>query len=575
MTNIPKSKEGWDAVSWASAEVHVFKLQKRIYLASKIGDIKKIRKLQHTLINSHHAKLFATRRVTQDNQGKKTAGIDGIKLLKPKSRFILANSLKVFTKAKPLRRVWINKPGKSEKRPLGIPTMQDRATQALFKFALEPEWEAKFEPNSYGFRPGRSTHDALKQIYICIKQKPKYVLDADIAKCFDKIDQEKLLAKLGFGKGSFHAQIKSWLKSGVIDNSAFLKTESGTPQGGVISPLLANIALHGMEEMLKNLMISAKVRGKNGRLMGLEDRKQSLSIIRYADDFVVMHSDKDIIIKCRQAIEDFLMDIGLNLSVEKTRISHTLDLSDQDKEFFDLDKDCKPGFNFLGFTIRQFKSKYGCGKLANEVKTLITPSKKSCASHLAKLSLIIRGSKSLSQEHLIKKLNPIISGWARYAGKSDASTAGILSKLDFLLYLKLRQWAKRKTQSTAKGQKKYWRQIGSKKWVFCTVENVNLVLHSDYSNSIKEYVKVIGTSSPFDGNDVYWAARSGLHPLLSKSQVTLLKRQKGRCNLCGKVFRNEDIFEIDHIIPLSAGGKRSYNNIQLLHRHCHDQKKTP
>lgn len=573
MTNISNSKpvmvkEGWAVINWKTVENHVFKLQKRIYLASKEGEIRMVRKLQHTLVNSHDAKLLSTRRVTQDNRGKKTSGIDGIKELKPKQRLILSKNLKIFTKGKPLRRVWIDKPGKEEKRPLGIPTMQDRATQALFKLALEPEWEAKFEPNSYGFRPGRCAHDALKQIYVCIKQQPKYVLDADISKCFDKIDHSKLLEKMAI-KGTFAKQVKSWLKAGVMDKNILKTTEKGTPQGGVISPLLANIALHGMETMLKELMITIPFRRK-GRSIGGINRQSSLSIVRYADDFVVMHFDRDILLKCKEAIINWLKDIGLELSPEKTRITHTFELSQEDKNLFGLSSDTKPGFDFLGFTIRQWPAKYKCGNLGNNINTLIIPSQKSCQNHLNKLALIIRGSKVLPQQVLLRKLNPVILGWTYYFGKSDACTVHLLSKLDFLLYLKLRKWAKRKTKSAANGFRKYWRTVGSRNWTFGTMDGENLVLHADGAQSIKYYVKVKGESSPFDGNEKYWSSRIGNSYSISKS--ILLKRQKGQCNLCKRKFSTEDIIEIDHRIPSSMGGEYKIDNLQLLHAHCHDQK---
>ncbi|MHC5780033.1 group II intron reverse transcriptase/maturase, partial [Nostoc sp.] len=212
--------EGWKTVNWRQAERYVFKLQKRIYAASRRGDVKRCRRLQKTLMRSWSNRVLAVRRVTVENQGKKTAGVDGIKSLPPKARLELAGQLKLTGKSKPTRRVWIPKPGKEEKRPLGIPVMYDRALQAVVKAALEPEWEAIFEPNSYGFRPGRSCHDAIKQIKLCIQKKAKYALDADIAKCFDRINHEALLQKLNI-KGKVRQQIKAWLKSGVIDRLSF------------------------------------------------------------------------------------------------------------------------------------------------------------------------------------------------------------------------------------------------------------------------------------------------------------------------------------------------------------------
>ncbi|NEO74285.1 MAG: RNA-directed DNA polymerase [Moorea sp. SIO3H5] len=267
----------WNKVNWKKLEKTLFKLQNRIYRASQRGDIRVVRKLQKTLMKSWTAKMIAVRKVTQENKGKKTAGIDGVKSLTQKQRLALVANLKVSKKAKPTRRVWIPKPGHTEKRPLGIPTMYDRALQALTKQALEPEWEAKFESNSYGFRPGRSCHDAIEAIFNSIRKMPKWVLDADISQCFDKINHDSLLTKVNTYP-SLRRLIKSWLKAGVIDNNTFSITKEGTPQGGVISPLLANIALHGMENEIKQYAESLPGRK--------HANKKALSLIRYADDFV-------------------------------------------------------------------------------------------------------------------------------------------------------------------------------------------------------------------------------------------------------------------------------------------------
>jgi RNA-directed DNA polymerase len=289
-TDSQQNTVGWDEIDWHKVERYVFKLQTRIYAASRRGDVKQVRKLQKTLMSSWSNKVLSVRKVTQDNRGKRTAGVDGIKILTPEERISLVGQLRITGKSHPTRRVWIPKPGMSEKRPLGIPTIHDRAVQNLVKTALEPEWEAQFEPNSYGFRPGRSCHDAIWQIKNSIQNKPKFVLDADIAKCFDRINHLALLQKLGY-TGKIRQQIKAWLKSGVIDQRVFTATSEGTMQGGVISPLLANIALHGMEKMLMEFAKTLDMRrnDKPNSQISWQQKVKSLTFVRYADDFVLIH----------------------------------------------------------------------------------------------------------------------------------------------------------------------------------------------------------------------------------------------------------------------------------------------
>jgi RNA-directed DNA polymerase len=305
----------WKDLNWRKLEKVTFKLSKRIFQASERGDVKAVRKLQKTLIRSWSAKCIAVRRVTQDNKGKNTAGVDGVKILTPRHRMNLVGKLHLTGKAKPTRRVNIPKPGTNETRPLGIPTINDRALQALVKLALEPEWEAKFEPNSYGFRPGRSCHDAIGAIYLSIRQKAKYVLDADIAKCFDRIDHKALLSKI-HTYPTLNRQLKTWLKAGYCVGNELFPTNEGTPQGGVISPLLANIALHGMEERVKQYAETLKGQKAIDR--------SALSLIRYADDFVIIHEDLNVVKKCQEIIAEWLSDMGLELKPSKTKLTHTL-----------------------------------------------------------------------------------------------------------------------------------------------------------------------------------------------------------------------------------------------------------
>ena len=551
----------WSQLNWRKLEKSVFKLQKRIFKASQRGDVKATRRLQKTLMKSWYAKCLAVRRVTQNNSGKNTAGVDGVKSLSPAARFRLVNNLKLGAKVKPTRRVWIPKPGTEEKRPLGIPVINDRALQALVKLALEPEWEARFEPNSYGFRAGRSCHDAIEAIFINIKKKPKFVLDADIAKCFDRIDHEALLRKLNTSP-TIRRQVRAWLKAEVMDGKQLFSTSEGTPQGGVISPLLANIALHGMEERIKEFAKTIDLRNHKGYQVSWQSKAKSLSLIRYADDFVILHEDITVVQRCREIISEWLKDMGLELKPSKTRLTHTLNE-------YGLEK---PGFYFLGFNIRQhpvgkYHSKQG-------FKTIITPSKEKQKIHYERVASIIEDHKAAPQVALITRLNPVISGWSNYY--STVVSKAAYSGLDNLIYSKLKAWAQHRHPNKSGGwvSKKYWQTIGGNNWVFATrQEGQNpMRLRSHAETLIVRHVKVKGDASPYDGNLIYWSTRMGEHPEVSTRVATLLKTQKGKCTHCQLYFREEDVLEVDHKIPRSKGGKDEYKNLQILHKHCHDSK---
>jgi RNA-directed DNA polymerase len=542
----------WNQINWRKAERLTFKLQKRIFQASERGDVKAVRKLQKTLIRSWSAKCIAIRRVTQDNQGKNTAGVDGVKSLTPKQRTNLVGKLKLTGKSKPTRRVMIPKPGTTETRPLGIPTINDRALQALVKLALEPEWEAKFEPNSYGFRPGRSCHDAVGAIFTNISSKAKYVLDADIAKCFDRIDHKALLSKIATYP-TLSRQIRTWLKAGYMDGKTLFPTNEGTPQGGVISPLLANIALHGMEERVKQFAETIKGNKRKNR--------KNLSLIRYADDFVIMHENLSVVMKCKEIIAEWLRDMGLELKPSKTKLTHTL-----------IEIEGNVGFEFLGFHVQQYKSgTYRCANSTNGTplgfSTLITPSKAKVKTHLAKIAEVIDTHKTTPQAVLISKLNPIIRGWSNYY--STVVSKETFKKVDHLTWEKLRAWARTRGKGDINIDK-YWRPVGDRNWCFRTEEGLELLTHA--STPIVRHIKIKGVASPYDGNWIYWSKRRGEYPETTNRVATLIKKQKGICSHCGLYFTSTDIVEVDHIKPTSLGGKDTYDNLQLLHKHCHDTK---
>lgn len=551
----------WKAIPWHKLERNVFKLQKRIFKASQRGDGRTVRHLQKTLMRSWSAKCMAVRKVTQDNQGKKTAGVDGVKDLSPTERLTLVSELTPTQQAKPTRRVWIPKPGSQEKRPLGIPTMKDRALQALTKQALEPEWEARFEPNSYGFRPGRSAHDAIEAIFKGINRQSKYVLDADIAKCFDRINHQALLRKLNTYP-ILNRLITRWLKAGYMDSGTLFPTTEGTPQGGVISPLLANIALHGMETYIRKAYPKRRIwqEGKSKHSGGAQ-------FIRYADDFVILHEDIEVIRDCQKRIGDWLMDMGLELKTSKTKITHTLH-----------EHEGNVGFDFLGFTVRQFPvGKYqsgtnSAGKLLG-FKTLITPSETGMQRHRQKLKRLIKTHKASTQKVLIGELNPVIRGWSNYY--ATAVSKYHFAKLDHWLFIALRSWAlqRHSNKPTNWIMNKYWLINKGGGWRFAshTEKSVRKMGHHA-DTPIKRHVKVKGDRSPYDGDWVYWSTRMGKHPQTNQRVAQLLKRQEGRCSHCKLFFKSEDILEVDHLTPRSKGGKDEYENLQLLHRHCHDTK---
>ncbi len=567
--------QDWNSVEWNKVSAKVFRIQNRIFLAKRVHNATRLHWLQKTLARSVAARLLAVRQVTTLNKGKRTSGFDRRVADTPQEKLRLVKNLRLDGKASPIRRVWIPKPGKKEMRPLGIPVMEDRAKQALAKLVLEPEWEAVFEPNSYGFRPGRSCADAVEAIFLNLRVgKPKYVFDADIAKCFDRIDHDSLIRKLETYT-EMEEQVRAWLKSGIVEGFAkgrlkakeAVPTTAGTPQGGIVSPLLANIALHGLENHLREIV--GRRPGPSGRAnRGYNAKSKALGFVRYADDFVLFHDDLFILQLCIDETRKWLAGIGLAISEEKSSI-----------------RDAREGFNFLGFQFIMLKR-----KSTDTYKIKIRPSTPSIYKLRDKVKTIISRNKASSSYDLICKLRPVIIGWANYFRVSECSRD--FHKIQHMIFLKLRAWVFRRSVRVGRKatrlkyfppRKEYyfngklrrgdWVLVGRKK-----VENgevkTNFLPYLDWVSS-KKHVKVKGDVSPYDPNAlIYWTERMQKYSSLPSGVSYLIKRQRGKCPLCGEKFTVFDAkdWEVDHIVPKTRGGADGYDNLQLVHKSCHIKK---
>ena len=449
----------WNSVNWNSIERQVYRLQSRIAKATQAGKYHKAKALQWLLTQSHAAKLLAVKRVT-DSRGCRTAGTDGVTWKRPAQKYQAANNLKTRGyRAQPLRRIYIPKRN-GQRRPLSIPTLQDRAMQALYMLALSPIAEVTGDPNSYGFRPKRSAQDALHQCYIVLAgiHKARWILDADIEGCFDHISHEWLLEHIPMDK----RVLKQWLKAGYIEKQSFYDTKQGTPQGGVISPLLANMALDGIETVIKS---SCKKRDK-------------VNVVRYADDFIVTaQSPEQITDKILPAINTFLKTRGLRLSPEKTKRVPIHE-----------------GFDFLGFNIRKYKNKF-----------LSKPSKESVQAFLREIKGIIRRGYGWQGAKVIKYLNPKIRGWANYY-KASASKA-TFSKVDKAIFDLCLHWTLRKYQykQRRKAVRKYFRARNrARRWIFSDKDidrqgkHIIVPLTQMMDTKIQRHIKIRANVNPFD-----------------------------------------------------------------------------
>lgn len=565
---VPKNNKAWKTIRWTRVADRVRQIQRRIFKASKAGNRFRVHYLQKLILNSFDAKLLAVRKVTTLNKGKRTGGVDHIKIRGDGPKYSMAKNLLVNGKASPIRRIMIPKPGTPEGRPLGIPTIQDRAKQELAKLALEPEWEALFEPNSYGFRPARRAQDAIEAIFKNLHHgTPKWVLDADVRKFFDRLNHDALLEKLQTFP-EMEVQIRAWLKADIMLGYAnapkgITPSTMGTPQGGIISPLLANIALHGLENHLKEFVGNIPGKPRPGANRGKAAKQKALGIVRYADDFVVIHENLEIIKLCWDEIIIWLKGVGVELNEEKTAL-----------------RDARRGFNFLGFQITQVVKQ-------GHYKVKITPAKGNQADIMGKVRKAIQCNKSASSYQLIKILRPVILGWANYFKYCECSKT--FHKLTNQIFQKVRAWVFRRDTRNGrlKIKQKYfpsgqvykfnevehrdnWVLNGTKKGKKGEILK-NHLPHLVWVHSEK-FVKVKGDKSPFDGDFGYWVLRAPKYTNCSIRVRTLLKKQKLTCTICKQKFTDFDTMEVDHIIPTSRGGKDIYANLQLLHKQCHKEK---
>ena len=484
-------KNQWNNIDWKEVEKLVNRLQTRITKAVKEGKWYLVKRLQYMLTHSYYAKLLATRNPTQ-NTGKRTAGIDGETWSSPETKMKAALSLtdKKYV-AKPLKRVYIEKYGSKKKRPLGIPTMYDRAMQSLYALALEPIAEATGDKTSFGFRKFRCTHDACEQVfhYLCREKSPVWILEGDIKGCFDNISHQWLIDNIPMDKSI----LKQFLKAGYVFERQLFSTDAGTPQGGIISPILANITLDGIERILADKYHT----NRSGRIDKNHAAKHKVNFSRYADDFIVTAKTKEKAKEVKELIKVFLKDRGLELSEEKTLITHI-----------------KYGFDFLGWNFRKYN-----GKL------LVKPSKKSIDKISEKISNTIDSGKNWKQEVLIDTLNPIITGWANY--HRSAVSSEIFHTMDHKIWNMLWHWAKRRHPNKPKQWivSKYWHPSGKRKWVFSEGEK-QLKLLSDIK--IVRHTKLKLDMNPHLDKD-YFASRKirlGVRKLKSVANKILEKTKK-------------------------------------------------
>ena len=543
---VPREVADWHAINWHAVSSNVRRLQARIVKATREGRWGKVRALQHLLTHSFSGKALAVRRVTESS-GKKTSGVDKELWDTPRRKTTAIDELKRRGyKPLPLRRVYIQKGG-GRMRPLGIPAMRDRAMQALYLLALDPVAETTGDRNSYGFRRDRCAADAVEQCFgmLAKKASPQWVLEGDIKSCFDHLSHEWLLANVPTDK----AVLGKWLKAGFLEGNTLHPTEAGTPQGGVISPVLMNLALDGLEAALRSKF------PLRHRRLPLRGYRPKVHLVRYADDFIITGRTKEQLeTEVRPFVEEYLAERGLALSPEKTRLTHISE-----------------GFDFLGQNVRKYH-----GKL------IVKPSKKSVTTFLAKVRAVVKANKQAKAGELITYLNPMLKGWANY--HRHASSSRTFSKVGAAVFRVLWRWALRRhrRRSLKWIRAKYFGQLGGRNWVFqgkdTDVRGVTRLMRLFYISCvpIKRHIKVRGEANPYDPEwETYFERRLDARmkdDLKGRWQLLgLWQEQQGLCPACGQKITRATGWHSHHIVWRCHGGADGVRNRVLLHPNCHSQ----